>query len=379
MVEGNAKLIVDLGNSETRITTHFGRNSKGEIRKRTTVQDNRYGIMPENKVQLYLNSQVYTEDNSSIFTLNDQTYCNGDVCSDEFSTTAVRPTALEKKYESFVSKLTLINAFRIGYEHIAEMADCDLSSVDVDWDVVMLLPPEDADEGSTHLADMVRSITRIDFTMPKLSTEIRIHNVTILPEGYCAYAATLFESKTRLRKGYAYLADPNSYTLIIDIGGGTTDFMLAKGVNIIASSRFTKAIGGNNVSQRVRKLLRDEGISVSDATAKKGTVEGVIKSGAKTFDITEEIKKSKMDVSQQLVDAVKEFFEENMLPVQEINNLFVCGGGSVGSEKVHPISKYIVEFMERLSNNISLVKLPEIDGQSDPRLLNIQGASILSE
>lgn len=378
MVEGTAKLIIDLGNSETRVITKFGKNTKGEDRTRLVTPQNRFGIVPEDKVQVYLNTGIYTEEDSSIFKYNDQVYCNGAICDTEFSSTSLRPTSLEKKYTSLVTKLTCMNAFKIGYESVADIADCDLQSVSVDWDVTLLLPPEDVDLGAKPLGDLVRTIKTIEFILPSLSKIINIGTVTVLPEGFCAYAALLFENKTTIRPEYAYLTDADSITLIIDIGAGTSDISMAKGMNIVTSSRFTRTIGGNNVSQRVRKLLREKGIVVSDIVARASTVSGEVKSGAKVYDITEEISQAKEDVSKQLVDAIREFFEENMFPVQQINNLFVVGGGAEGSNKVTPISKYIVEYMTQLSPNIELVKLPEINGKVSPRLLNVYGAAVLS-
>ena len=49
-----------------------------------------------------------------------------------------------------------MNAFKIGYESVADIADCDLQSVSVDWNVTLLLPPEDVDLGAKPLGDLVR-------------------------------------------------------------------------------------------------------------------------------------------------------------------------------------------------------------------------------
>ena len=379
MVSGTATLVVDLGNSETRVTTKYGVTGKGKPRERTVILSNRFGAMPEDKVQVYLNTEIYTEEDSSIFKYEGDTYCNGAICDTEFGATTYRPTALEKKYESFVTKLTLINAFKQGYETIGYFTDCELNSIDVSWNVTLLLPPEDVDTGAKKLAEMVRSISSIDFSMPNLKRDIVIDNVTIFPEGFCAYMGVLLESKSKVRSGYAYLADPDTYTLIIDIGAGTSDFVLAKGNQIINSSRFTKEIGGNNVHQRVRRFLKNKGIVLSDAIIRKGCETGEIKSGSKLYDIKEEIAQAKNDVSKQLVDAVQEFFEDNMLPIKMINNILVCGGGAESSDGIDPISDYIVDFMTRLSPDVKLVDLPVIDGAKvSSRMLNILGASILS-
>lgn len=389
MVNGTAKLTIDLGNSETRITTQFGLNSKGEPRKRTSILDNKYGELPSNKLGLYLNEDsVYTDEDSKCFKYNDKVYCNGDLCNKEFSTMAMRPSALEKKYSSLVTKLTLINAFCRGYEDIAHFTDSDLSSVEVDWEVTLLLPPDDVDAGAKLIAEMVRSISEVDFLLPELKKSIKINSVCIYPEGFAALIAVLFETKGKLRPEYTYLVEEDTRTLICDIGAGTSDFVMAEGMNIVSSTRFTKEVGGNNVHQRVRRLLKEQGITLSDAAVRKGCETGFVKSGAKKYDIIEEIATAKSDVSKQLVDAIQEFFENSMIPIQSIDNILVCGGGAENSEVegIMPISNYIIDYMTRLSKDVHLVELPEIhitlngeEAKATPRLLNIVGASILAE
>lgn len=383
MVNGTAKLVVDLGNSETRVTTYFGKNSKGEDRKKTSILSNRFGELPESKLNLYLDNDVYTEANSRIFKHNNAYYSNGLLCDTEFGSIAIRPSALEKKYNSLVTKLTIINALCRGYEDIAEFTNNDLDSIDVKWELTLLLPPEDIDAGAKDLAEMAKGITEIEFALPKVSRDIEVTGVKIFPEGFAALIAILFESKGVLRKDYTYLVEEDTTTLICDIGAGTTDFVLARGCSIVSSTRFTREVGGNNVHQKVRRLLKEQGIVLSDSAVRKGCEAGFVKSGAKKYSITDEIAKAKSDVSKQLVDAVQEFFEDNMIPINSINNLLVCGGGSEASsvEGIQPISDYISDYMSRLSKHIHLVELPK-DEEGNPmssRMLNIIGAGILSE
>ena len=121
----------------------------------------------------------------------------------------------------------------------------------------------------------------------------------------------------------------------------------------------------------------------SEAIAAVGVNTGYVKSGSRSIDIAEEIASAKQAVSNQLVDAVQEFFESSMISIRTISNILVCGGGAeVSSNKeIKPISDYIVNYMKRLSPDIKLVKIPE-DEEGNPvssRLLNINGAGILAE
>lgn len=383
MVDGTATLVIDLGNSDTRVLTEFGVNGKGKVRRKLSVLSNRYGILPEDKIDVYLTNQIYSEEDSSIFKLEGDHWCNGDICLTELTSTTQRPSALHKKYNSLPSKLSIMNGLKRGYEDVAEFADCDLTSVNVSWDLVLLLPPEDVDEGAKQIAELARTIDSIEFLMPELKKNISINSINVYPEGFCAYIAVVFESKKKIRKSHAYLVEPTETTLIADIGAGTTDFTVAKGGKIITSTRFTRAIGGNNVHRRVGKLLRERGISLPENFIREGTETGFVRSGSKEYDIKEEIATAKRDVSKQLVDAVEEFFENNMIPIQSINNLLLCGGGAMESdvEGIEPIADYITDFITSISPDIRRVELPEDeDGEKlSPRLLNVIGAGILSE
>ena len=386
MVNGKATLVVDLGNSSTRVTTYFGKTSKGEARNHLSFLENRFGVIPDNKLSVFTNGDVYTEENSRIFNYADQIYCNGRVCDVEFGATAIRPTALEKKYESLVTRLTLMNALSRGYEDIATFTNSDIESIDVEWNMILLLPPDDIDAGAKELANLAKGIPEIDFIMPEVKKQITVDSVNIFPEGFAALIAVVFQSKGVLRPGYEYLVEDDTTTLIIDIGAGTSDFLLAQGANVVATTRFTREIGGNNVHQRVRRLLKDQGLALSDSIVRKGCEVGSVKNGNKTYDITAFIARAKSDVSKQLVDAVQEFFEDNMLPIKSINNVLVCGGGAETSdnEDIAPIANYVIDYMTRLSEGINLVELPTVvvNGEevpASPRLLNIIGAGILAE
>ena len=83
MIVSTAKLVVDLGNSETRVKTLYGKTARGNTRSKLTRLDNRYSIIPEEKVSNYLENSDYTDENSVIFKVdNGLCYCSSCGCAD---------------------------------------------------------------------------------------------------------------------------------------------------------------------------------------------------------------------------------------------------------------------------------------------------------
>ena len=386
MVTGTAKLVVDLGNSETRVKTLYGRNSRGVPRGRLAILSNRYAQIPSHLVDGYIADGVYSEEDSSIFIHNHTAYCNGRLCETEFSQSSFRPSAMEKKYSSLITELELTNALHQGYMTVADFANCGVESLDLTWELYLLLPPEDMDSGAKKLAELARSITEINFQMPELRKEIKISKVQVFPEGLCAFIGTVFRDKTTVRPGYNYLIENRESTLICDVGAGTTDFVMVKGAQVVSTSRFTREIGGNNVHRLVLRSLRQDEISLPDSAVAEGCEKGYVMSGSRQIDITQYIAEAKQTVSRQLVDAVQEFFESSMVSIRTISNILVVGGGAEGSPDgvIKPISTYITEYIKRLSPDIKMIDIPSETREGEvtrlsPRMLNIIGASILAE
>lgn len=402
MVQGTATLVVDLGNSETRVRTYFGKTQKGKPRYRFRTLDNHYHKLSSDSSNLeerianaereiieVLKNDAYSAENSSVFMLANHYYCNGLLCRKEYRG-SVRPSAATyRKYEDIASKLAITNAFRVGYEMLSDIMNCEVSMIDVNWDVIILLPPEDMDLGVERISDMIMEIKEIDFVMPDIQRTIKINEggIKVLPEGFCALIAVLFESKDKMRDEYSYLVQPDTTTLICDIGAGTTDLTITNGCNIVTSSRYTANIGGNNVSALLEQLLKKRSIRTTSERLSNAVQTGQVKVGARTLDISEDLKRSKGEIAQKLLNEINGFLERVDLPIQSIDNILVCGGGAADSvlEGVDSLGDYIVRFVRELSPYINVVQLPIVaneDGdyvKMPSRLLNITGAGILAE
>lgn len=389
MVEGLATLVVDLGNSETRVSTYFGKTQRGHVRKRTTELSNMFGRFKDN--QTYDNimaNKEYSDDNSRVFKMNDEVYCTGLMQEAEFSSSVLRPSGRVKKYAAIESKLAICNAFCQGYEDIAYWTQADISSIDVDWNVTVLLPADDIDVGAKKMAGLVRGISEIEFVMPNFTKELCIKKVSIMPEGYSAFLGTVFESSGVIRKGYEGVVEQGVKTLIVDIGAGTTDLSIVDGIRLITSSKFSETIGGNNVSSKLSHLLKQREIPrVSISKIVEASETGILKIGVKQYDIHDELNSAKESVADELVNMIKDYQDYTGIQIGDISYILVCGGGSVfneNDERMTPITDYIIRFLKRLSDGLELLDLPivEEDGKIikvSPRLLNVMGAGIASE
>ena len=389
MVYGVATLIVDLGNSETRVKTYFGRTQKGNRRSKLSYISNVFStIEREDDLQRALGNSEYNGNNSKVFSVNGIKYCNGMIQDSEFNATSFRPTAQDKKYTSLSTKLSMYCAFMRGYEDISRWTQTDIESLSVDWNVTVLLPAGDLDLGAEKLADMIKNLGSLNFEMPNVKKDLNILRVNVLPEGFAALLGVMFQSYGKLRPGYEQIADKDTYTLIIDIGAGTTDISVAKGGKVISNSRKSVEVGGNNVQVAVKKMLSKKGLNrIKDTWFREACETGILRVGVNRLEIFDEINSAKSMVAVKLVNAIKEFLEENTVDIMDVSYLLVCGGGAVvneGISELEPIANYITKYLAEISMGIELIDMPdyEDDGeilQVSPRLLNIIGASIASE
>lgn len=395
MNQGTAKLIIDLGNSETRIMVMHGKKN-GVFRRKLKSAPNQYaqhdatvkpqGAVAQKSFQFISNGEVKGEQAT-------QEYVGGHVVPREYANTRIEPRSIQRKYESLTTLLALHIAFFKGYQAVAELNGYDIEDVEVDWEVTVLIPPADVDLGSAEIASIIRSIKKINFTLPeKLEKDIEIveFGITVLSEGHSAFVGVAFKSSTELREGYESLL--NEKVLIVDIGAGTTDFLVIDSGLVVESTKFTEETGGNNIMQVTRSNLRKkDGLRLPVSAVKQGITTGEVRDGSQVRSIVGEIADAKNQVSFTLISALNDFFDQTGFNPRTINSMLVVGGGSIKSEVagIQPISDYLVKQLRSYSPNIALVETPtesrELpDGTTEvreinPRLLNILGAGVQSE
>ena len=379
----DANIVIDMGNSETRVLVQSGIGRSGLIKQQLTTVSNIFSqISPDYEVP-----ENYSEEDTVVFeTADGEFYANGLLVEREFSMSALRPTALDPKPTSKVTMLTIQRAFLEGYRLLSNMYRCSLKSLDVTWNVTFLLPPNDIATGAKTLYGRIKGVEEINFTLPNFSTKLKIHSVKAYPEGFAAYIGTVMRRGRIISDTHKHLL--SSKTLVVDIGAGTTDFFVIEGMETIDSTRLTLPYGGNNIIARVKQALLSKNIQLPNKEIEKGVIEGKIKDGRNVINLAKSLAIFKTEVANTLIDGLTSYLEGNGYPVRSIENLLVVGGGSLASqvEGVESLSTYLVDRLKDFAPNIELVTFQENldeDGnqevETNPRLLNVLGAGVLAE
>lgn len=400
MVQGTAILVIDFGNSSTKGTVMFGKDAQtGKYRERRFELSNVFAPIEED----YVVSPDYSDATSTIISVDSQVngmsivgnYCNGELQEREKPLSTIKPSAFDRKYNLEATVLSLRMSFLYAYKAIMNIQRVsDVSQIDVDWNVVTLLPPGDIDVGREPMTELIKEITRVDSVFPDMHMDIKINNVSVLPEGFCAYAGIVYDKGQIYRRGYEYLK--NETVMVYDIGAGTTDCMLIKNNKLVQDSKHTVNQGGNNVYQLVRRELRLKGIEVDSGVLEQGVIKGSIKDGAKEVSIVDIVNKAKTGVAGKIVSDFQDYLSTVDINMRSVGYVLVCGGGSMSDDScpdILPLSKSLIELLKKLSPNMELIQLPkqivtveQEDGSTVPeertisaRMLNLIGASILAE
>lgn len=402
MIQGNATLVVDLGNSSTKGLVLFGKDSQtGKFRERRFDLSNQFSVVSLD----YEVPSDYSDATSTVLSIdavvNDKevkgTFCNGEVQQKEKPTGALRPTATRKKYELDTTALSFELSFLHGFKAIMNMTRVnDFSQLDINWKVVTLLPPGDVDGGKGKIEDIIRSIKKVSSTYPVCDCNLNVDKVAVFPEGYCAYIGVVYDKGHVYRPDYKFL---NEETVIIfDVGAGTTDCMLVKNGKLVQTSKHTVNKGGNNVFQIVKRELELQGLELEDADIQNGIIKGFVKDGSKQLPIVDIVNKAKSEVASIIIEDFTGYLERTDLKVRSVGYMLVCGGGSMQDSEcpeIKPLSEGLVNNFKDLSPNVSLIDTPthvvskvsddedgsvkKVEEKISPRDLNLIGASILAE
>lgn len=379
MITGNAKLVVDLGNSETRIAVMFGKKpGKDEPKRRIRTFSNRYYSLSNNKE--WQPAKTAKIEDANIFDVEYPVagrYATGSVLDREFAANCIRPTSLDKKHSAIITFITFNKIFYEAYQALAEITNTDVESLDVTWDIALLLPPAEVALGIGEIGAGIRSIKEINFVRPHLHKEVKVNNIEVYPEGVSAFFNYSISPDWEVMDENDYLNDTR--ILLVDIGAGTTDISLMDHGEALNEAQDTISTGGNSLNSKVMSLIRKgEGINITPAATQQAIITGKTKDGGKEINIVPYINQANEMVADTINRGIIEYLESNQIAISGIEYLLVFGGGSMKSnaDGVVSISEYIINRIKGYAPNIQLLGLPANKEGSvmSPRMMNIYGA-----
>lgn len=363
-----AGILLDLGNSETRLTLLTGGKCiPMTLSNRFAHLDSNYKIPRE-----YSNN-----DKSRVFCYNNIYWANGALADREFSTSIMRPSATQQKTGEIIGKLTLNLAFIVVLEELAKMNNVEVSDLKATFNVSVLLPPLEHSVQSANMEAEIRAMKEVVSFIPKnYIVPFEIDEVKVYPEGVASFFGVYFKEvdgtlvETEENKMFG-----TGTVLILDIGAGTTDLVLIKDTELLVNSKETFALGGNSVRAALKRLVKTNyNYSATDEVLDSAIQNGLLEQGAKMIDVAQLITDAKRDYSLNMRNQLQTYIEAQQIDPASIKGLLVVGGGSLATENdgkvVSPsMADILVDYLHDLAPNIGLVSLL---GQN-PRLLNIIG------
>lgn len=364
-----ARVLLDLGNSETRV----GVEVLGNYRQFSL--SNVYAPLRAG----YPVSKEYNNSRTIIFSQGNQCYAFGELVENEFVGQGIRPVAYEPKCEQPVTALTI----NLAFIKVVDLLSSDLqrSPRDIEWqfNVGVLVPATEHQYKSKTMEQLVRSVTSVTSVMPNSYTvPITINKVAVLPEGLVSYTSAMFEfvdnkpvvvpENKKFKQGYV---------LVMDIGAGTTDVALVKDGRFVSSTKESFKKGGNFVTQRCAGLIGSE-YDYTPSNMSEVIRTATLHDGGIEHDISDILNRAKEQYVQTISGLIRSYIEGLNISLREVRGILAVGGGTLpvirDSVVVSPsLSHYIIDFLKNLAPNVELVSLHGID----PRLSNLEGLHIL--
>lgn len=400
-----AKLVLDLGNSETRCVLRVGELKDNSRQEYAYTLSNRFGVAAKNTLPV---SDDYSEENTIAFRtkshvigadkLEEGLYVNGLMSEREFQNLQLKPTAMTAKYDSRITLLSIFTAIgkagmwmRDYFRKQGRDVTLDTILNQVEWELDILLPPSQVSKGVDVLNQCLVGDFPVEYVYPEgKNSIIRIRNVQIFSEGVMAYMATIIKKSNKsVRANKRFMLTSN--VLVIDIGAGTTDIVLIRNNVPVESSKHTIRYGGNNIKGKLKQLVNaDLNVMLPDPYYEEASVTGKLKQGLKEYDVRKQLDIAKREVAMLINNDIQEFLEAADLPIQTVEYILVVGGGSIASSQdgIQPISNYILDGLKKFSTNIGLVDISDItdqtgvemDGTAEDKLstreLNVVGTCI---
>lgn len=361
----NAGILIDFGNSETRMSLLVNNKVK------TTILSNRFAALEAG----YSVPNEYNNDKSNILCVNGSYYACGALADREFSGQLIRPSSIQNKSEQLVTEISYNLVLITAIQQLASGCGVAISEIEPTFNVSVLLPPMEHDIRIEEMKKLISNVTMVNSYIPfEFTCEVKYDKIQVWPEGLAAFFGVYYtEQNNELVEVFENLAFSTGNVLIIDIGAGTTDVVMIKDTELLLDSKDTFNLGGNTVEGHLRKLIRQKyNFTPSDISTIVET--GELIDGNSKVDVSDIVTSAKDMYSKMLMTHILGYLERMSISMREVKGVLVVGGGSLPSIRdkkiVSPaMSDVLIKYFKDLSPNISLMST---EGKN-PRLLNIEG------
>lgn len=383
----NAGLLIDFGNSETRVIVISGTNTF------KFTMSNKFAELPAG----YRISHKYANPKSTIFGLNGSYFANGFIVEREFTGVEIRPSALQYKVDQLVTDLSLNLAVIKALDLLAKAYNMPIKSLDVTFNVSVLLPPLDHEVNEGRMSDKIKSLTKVTSLIPQQhDAEFKIGDTIVSSEAVAAFFGAFFIEEglqTSTQNGDITIRDngqnvklvevdnnskfSSGYVLVLDIGAGTSDVALFQDMELVERSKDTFKRGGNTVESIIKNELKKK-FGFTPTSMKRVISEGILEEGNDVHDVAEIVTIAKNTYSKSLMEDLRSYLERIMIDMPVIKGLLVAGGGSLASIRdgivVSPaMSEVLMGYLKTLAPRMEPL---DVSGK-DLRDLNIEGLMYL--
>lgn len=162
-------------------------------------------------------------------------------------------------------------------------------------------------------------------TYARTTYQITIRRAWFPPQAVAAVAALIFDEHGRPR----LTAETRKLRLVLDIGGGTTDYTARIGLKAVPGAEGGFRIGINHAADRARTLIREQHPELRNLTTSQVLEQFRAKKpelfvGGNPVDIRAEINQAKSTTAQEILVPVLTAWSESLLEEGEV---IVVGGG----------------------------------------------------
>lgn len=392
------KLMVDLGNSETRAVAQIVedgivKHTRGYLLDNHFVVEN---LATKEMYSPYIQSEDFSKLDSNILEVSlqvgekkvDKLVMWGDLATANLPKKLRTPVSHLAKANNLLNYVVLINLMDKVLDWVNMVyptSSKQALSKEIQFDLAVLTPPAQVSSARTVFESNLVRTFKYKNLYDGVELDLKVNSVKVLPEGYSSfYSVFLNYADLNLRSHYADLASRN--VLIIDFGEGTTDLIGVSSQRFLESLNHTIKIGGSTILSKIRASVNKRlGLDIPIASFKDVLKTCEVQYGSTIYKVREDVEQAIYSVASDIAQEVFTYLRGAEVEVSSFDRLLLVGGGVVPNGSTVTISDALLSELQVELPTLDLVDLqyleePEIDGipfdLTSPRYLNILGLMI---